>query len=236
MKSTESLAVFAIIATVVCSFIYFIILEKIKGNKNDQSQEQLINRYAWRKISGFLVLGLIPAILAGVVFGFTPWEAGLTFGGSARLWPWIAGASIFFIILNVFNSKNAGLRAMYPELRLKEWDLARLFIAVAGWVLYLTAYEYLFRGILLLSCLDAFGLWPAVTINLALYAALHLPKGMKEAIAAIPFGALICYLTIESRSILPAVFLHSLQAVSNELFCIYRNLDMEYNFFKRIQI
>jgi membrane protease YdiL (CAAX protease family) len=233
MKSSEFIAVFAIAATVTVSFIYFIILEKIKGAKRDTSRSQLIGAYVLRKISGFLLLGMVPAGVAAVFFNITPARAGLILGETAGLWPWIAGASVFFVILNVFNSKNAGLRAIYPELRLKEWDLAGLSVAVAGWILYLTAYEYLFRGILLFSCLDAFGLWPAVTINLALYSALHLPKGLKEAIAAIPFGALICYLTMESQSILPAIFIHSLQAVTIELFCIYRNPDMHFNLIKK---
>jgi membrane protease YdiL (CAAX protease family) len=45
----------------------------------------------------------------------------------------------------------------------------------------------------------------------------------------VPFGALICYLTIESGSILPAILLHVLQAVSCELFCIYRNPEMKFH-------
>jgi membrane protease YdiL (CAAX protease family) len=229
MKTAESIAVFSIAATLVFSFIYFIILEKLKGDKKDETRLNLINRYIIRKSSGFLILGVIPALAAFIFFNVSPEQAGLRTGETFRLWPWIAGASVFFITLNFFNSKNAGLRSMYPELRLKNWTAPGLAIAIGGWILYLAAYEYLFRGLLLQSCIEAFGLWPAVAVNLALYAALHLPKGMKEAIAAIPFGALICYLTIESGSILPAIFLHVLQAVSCELFCIYHNPEMKFH-------
>lgn len=233
MKSSEPLAIFAITAVVITSFIYFIILEKIKRARNNKTRAQLTVAYVLRKMSGFVLFGLIPAVTAGVFFNFTPADAGLILRDTFRLWPWIAGASMFFILLNIFNSKNIELRMMYPEYRLKEWDLTGLVISTGGWILYLTAYEYLFRGLLLFSCLEAFGLWPAIVINLALYASLHLPKGMKEATAAIPFGALICYLTIESHSIVPAVFIHSLQAISIELFCIYRNPEMKFNFFKK---
>lgn len=233
MKTAESIAIFAIAATVISSFIYFLILERMKTDKKEKTRLHLINRYLWRKISGLLILGVIPALAAGIFFRVNPGQAGLILGGTLKLWPWITGSSLFFITLNIFNSRNADLRAMYPELRLKDWTLTGLAIATGGWILYLAAYEYLFRGLLLLSCLEAFGLWPAITINLALYAALHLPKGMKEAIAAIPFGALICYLTIESQSILPAILLHSVQAVSCEIFCIWRNPEMQFHFHKR---
>jgi membrane protease YdiL (CAAX protease family) len=85
---------------------------------------------------------------------------------------------------------------------------------------------------LLFSCYEAFGAWPAVAINLTLYFALHLPKGMKEAVATIPFGALICYLTLESQSILPAIFIHAIQAISCETACIWRNPEMKFKFIK----
>ena len=227
MKTSESIAMFAITTTVLVSFIYFIFLDKIKKANNCNSRSRIIFLYALRKITGFLLLGLVPATMVYLFFSFTPGNAGFFCVKTASLWLYISGASLFFITLNIFNSKNVGLRAMYPELRLMEWNITALAISIGGWVLYLTAYEYLFRGILLLSCIEAFGLWPAVTINLALYAALHLPKGMKEAIAAIPFGALLCYLTIESHSLIPAVFIHSVQAISCELFCIWRNPNMK---------
>ncbi len=229
MKTPESLAVFTIAATVVSSFIYFLLLDWLKKDKKEKTESKLINRYLFRKISGFIILGLIPGVVAGIFFSTGPAQAGMVMGKTLNLWPWIIGASLFFIALNFFNSKNADLRAMYPELRLKQWTFSGLSIAIAGWILYLSAYEYLFRGLLLFSCIEACGLWLAAAINIALYAALHLPKGMKEAIAAIPFGALICYLTIETGSIIPAIFIHSLQAVSCELFCIYRNPDMSFN-------
>ncbi len=233
MKTTETFAVFAIAATLVSSFIYFLVLERIKADTREKTRTRLINLFVLRKLSGFIILGLVPDVIAALFFGFSMKNAGLVLGGTLALWPWLLGASAFFITLNFFNSKNPDIRAMYPELRLKAWDRNGLAIAISGWVLYLSAYEYLFRGILLFACLETCGVWLAVTINLALYAALHLPKGMKEAIAAIPFGALICYLTIESGSIIPAIFLHSLQAVSAELFCIYRNPEMEFHLSKR---
>jgi membrane protease YdiL (CAAX protease family) len=235
MNTPAQQAVFAIAATVISSFIYFLLLDVIKADKKEKTGSRLINLFLLRKIGGMLVLGIIPAIIAVFFFNLTPDKTGLAPGQLSSIWPWIAGACAVIITLNVFNAKNPGIRAIYPELRLVEWKTGHLAIAIGGWIIYLAAYEYLFRGLLLFTCLEAWGMWPAVVINLALYAALHLPKGMKEAIAAIPFGALICYLTIKSGSILPAIFIHSLQAVSVEMFCIYRNPEMKFHLSKRNQ-
>jgi membrane protease YdiL (CAAX protease family) len=233
MNTNESYAVFAIASTLITSFIYFLILDKMKAAKREKTRARIISLYTWRKISGFLLLGALPAITALVFFKADLFQAGVSLGSTGHLWPWIAGASVLFISLNFLNnSKDQNLRAVYPELRLSEWDPGRLSILAGGWVLYFIGYEFLFRGLLLFSCYNAFGYWPAIVINLALYSALHLPKGLKEATVAIPFGLLLCYLTIESHSILPAIIIHSAQAISFDLCCIYRNQEMNINLFK----
>ncbi len=227
MNQFESLAVFGIASTVLLSFLYFLILESLKIHQKADTSG-LISLFTRRKVVGFALFGVIPAVMVRIIFLQDPLRFGLTWGNTGRMWPWIAIAAAFFILLNLFNSKNRDIRAVYPEMRLEDWNLARIGIGAGGWLIYLAGYEYLFRGLLLLGCHEAFGLWPAVSINLALYSALHLPKGLKEAVAALPFGALICYLTIESQSIVPAVIIHSLQAISCELFCIMRNHEMKF--------
>lgn len=228
MDINESIAVFAVAATVILSFIYFLVLEKLKSGRYEPDRIILISRYIWRKASGFFILGGIPAILSWIFFKGNVRMADLVNGISLSHWTWITCASVLLILLNRISSRNTGLQDRYPEMRIREWGIAEISLDAGGWVLYLGGYEFLFRGLLLFSCLNAFGLWPAVVINLALYSTLHLSKGMKESIAAIPFGALLCYLTLESNSILPAIFLHAVQAISCDIFCIIRNPEMRF--------
>lgn len=226
MNTIEIQAIFGIASTVIMSYLYFFIQDRIKSGHKPGNDNWAKRIFLWRKVSGLILLGFIPAVMALVFFQITPVQAGFTSVGSIKVWIWMVLASLFFITLNIFNSKNAALRESYPELRLTKWGVVSITLAASGWLLYLAGYEYLFRGLLLSSCYHYLGYWPAIVINLALYSALHLPKGMKEAVAAIPFGLLLCYLTIESQSILPAVILHAVQAVSCEIFCIYRNPNM----------
>ena len=230
MDTNQQQAVFAITATVLASFIYFLLLDWMKSSGEGKKETILRRFYAVRKTTGFLLLGLIPGIVAWRMYGTGPSEAGLTWAFTSDIWIWVIAAVVFFTLMNLVNSRKEGIYAVYPEMRLKHWGYGDLFLSGSGWVLYLAGYEYLFRGLLLFSCYDAFGLWPAVVINLALYSALHLPKGMKEAIAAIPFGALLCYLTIESQSILAAIVIHAVQAISCEILCIWKNPEMNYKF------
>jgi len=230
MKTTEPLAIFAIAVTVIASYLYFPVLGWINSVKTEMTADNRVKYYLIRKLSGFIILGLMPASLCFFIFDFLPFQEENVSRNSWPLWALVIGVSVLLILLNQINSKSGDLQAMYPEMRLNKWNLSSLSIAAGGWILYLSGYEYLFRGILLSGCMNAFGMWPAIVINLALYSALHLPKGFKEAVAAIPFGALLCYLTIETGSILPAIFIHSVQAISTEISCIYRNQEMSFSF------
>jgi membrane protease YdiL (CAAX protease family) len=229
MNSIESIAVFAIASTFILSFSYFLILEKLEDKAGSTVRARIVSRYIWRKLSGFILFGLITVVLAVLIFKIRPSDYGVTMGSSLEFWPWLLIASVFFILLNFFNSRNPELREKYPEMRLQTWNFPMILLAAAGWVIYLAGYEFLFRGLLLFGCYNAFGYWPAIVINLALYSALHLPKGLKEATATIPFGILICYLTLETHSIYPAILIHSLQAVSCEITCLWRNPEMKFN-------
>jgi len=225
----EQNAIFAIISLMIVSFTYFFILELIKRDKREKTKSRMIFLYIVRKLSGFLLLGVIPVSVGWIFLRIDSLHLQMDMAAGAGLFLLMTGASLLFILLNFFNSKNKELQSVYPELHINGWNIQMIIISSVGWVVYLVGYEALFRGLVLFTCLDAFGLWPAVVINLALYSALHLPKGMKEAVGAIPFGALLCYLTIETGSIFPAIFLHSIQAISCEIFCIYRNPEMNFH-------
>lgn len=232
MKTIEQIAIFSIVIVVIASYLYYQILGKINSVKIEGIKYILVRLYISGKLTGFLLLGLIPAFLALMFFDFQPWHQTRMFTHSGYWWIWALIVSVLLIVLNLINSKSQDLRTFYPELHIQQWTPGSLGIASAGWIIYLAGYEYLFRGILLSSCITAFGVWPAIVINLALYSSLHLFKGLKEAAAAIPFGAFLCYITIESQSILPAILLHSIQAISCEIACIYRNKEMSFSFNK----
>ena len=229
MNPGETIAVFGIAITLFMSILFFILLSRVKPDMTRLLPCPLMVLFLARKTTGFLLFGVIPAGALTVFLKEDVSDYGLLWGNMPALWLWVAGISVVLIALNVFNSRNAAIRDLYPELRLSSWKLGTLLLSISGWTLYLAGYEFMFRGLLLFACYKAFGLWPAIIINLALYSVLHLHKGQKEAIAAIPFGAVLCYLSIESGSIFPAIILHIIQAVSCEIACLTRNPQMNFS-------
>ncbi|GAI37228.1 unnamed protein product, partial [marine sediment metagenome] len=71
------------------------------------------------------------------------------------------------------------------------------------------------------------GVWPAIAVNTSIYACTHIPKGFKEAIGAIPFGIILCIITLITGNIWVAFFIHVLLALSNDYFALYHNPEMK---------
>lgn len=83
--------------------------------------------------------------------------------------------------------------------------------------LYMIFYEIVMRGYVLGYLLGKLPVVAAVGVNVLIYALMHLYKDRREALMSIPLGIGLCYLTIYSGSVWPAVWFHTLMALIFEL-------------------
>jgi membrane protease YdiL (CAAX protease family) len=93
----------------------------------------------------------------------------------------------------------------------------------------MTAYEILFRGILLFGTLPLLGAPAAILLNMSLYSLTHIPKGLKETLGALPVGFLFCAITLYTGTIWIALLVHGMLAVANDLFALYFHSEMGYS-------
>ena len=194
--------------------------EKIKKrfyDKYDHDQASLKHIF-FTKYFGFISMGILPTILCLVFLPkLTLADLGLTFIYKTAQFSifWILGLSILIIPLVYFSAKKPKNLVNYPQIRAKVWTKKMVFINALGWFLYLFGYEFLFRGILLIPLIEPLGMWPAIAINIALYSATHIPKGLDETVGAIPLGFVLCLLTISSGTIWIAFIVHVVMAWTN---------------------
>ena len=87
---------------------------------------------------------------------------------------------------------------------------------------FLFVYELWFRGFLLFDSINWVGIPAAVAINVFLYVLVHLFNSKKEILACIPFGILVCLLSIFFNAAWPAIILHIGFSLAYEL-NIYRS-------------
>ena len=141
---------------------------------------------------------------------------------------------MFILILLIVLTASLSVRKpdvmeRVPRLRLEEWNIFYILTSITGWGIYLLGYEFIFRQLLLFTWAEAFGIVPAITVNLVLYAVFHLPAGWKETVGSIPFGLVLCLISLYTGSFWMAFLLHWTLSVSSEMFSIYYNPEMKFN-------
>lgn len=212
-----------ILSTFFFSAYWFIFAsEKIKKYFHNKYSGDIgtIKHVLFTKYAGFTIMGVIPAItFMFIAPQYSLSDFGLSFSKGTNLITlyWCLGLCIPIIMMNYFNSRREKTFSMYPQIRAKEWDRKLILKYSLGWCAYLFGYEFLFRGILFIPLVDSLGVWTAIAINIALYSATHIPKGLDETVGAAPLGLVLCLITLQTGTIWVAFIVHVALALSNSL-------------------
>ncbi len=222
--------IIAIAVTAVAFLLYYLIT--VSGPLNNRLQRLFsketasIRKILLHRLAGAVLFGLIPVLVILFVFRMPVSNFGSNTDYLAESIIWWIPAALLVVVINYYTARNDNHLAQYPQIRVKQWNSGLISLSAISWITYLAGYEFMFRGFLLFSCLESFGYWPAIIINITVYSLVHLPKGHRETIASIFFGFILSYLTIELGSIWFALFIHITLALSNEWFSIAFHPEM----------
>jgi membrane protease YdiL (CAAX protease family) len=117
-------------------------------------------------------------------------------------------------------ARSPGLLGYYPEMRINKWSLSLIAVNTASWVVYLAAYELLFRGILLFPLIAPFGVWPAIFVTDAYYTLAHLRKHPIECSLVAPGGIMFGLWAVYTGSLLGPFIAHVMIAAGTEILAI----------------
>jgi len=163
---------------------------------------------------------------------------GLTYYHLINNWHLIAIiAFVIVTILYLRHKTNPGHSTL--QIKASQWTVNLFLLNILGWSCYLFAYEFLFRGILLFECYERFGIWVAIAINITIYSAIHMVNGKDQAIGALLFGGVACYLTLTRGTILIPFFMHITLSGFSDYFSIRMNPDngfVKYNNIKSTEL
>lgn len=220
----------AIAVTVLVLLVYYLItISKAINNRLQQvfSKEIFpVRKILLHRLSGAVLFGLIPALVILFVFRMHVNNFGSNTENLAKSIIWWTPAALLVVVLNNFASRDLNHLSQYPQIRVSQWNSGLITLSALSWIAYLAGYEFLFRGFLLFSCLESFGYWPAIIINICLYSLSHLPKGYKETIGSIFLGFILSYVTLSLGSIWFALLVHITLALSGEWFSIKFHPEM----------
>ena len=178
------------------------------------------------KIWGFTTMGIIPAWVLGSQWGWSLEEMGVAWPSHISTEVWMAWFALMVstLVLSMVAGKEGAKN--YPQIRATSWSLSTMVWSGLGWTIYLSAYEFMFRGFLLFPMASVIGMWPAVAVSTMLYSVTHFHKGKGETLWCLPVGVLTCWMTVETGSLLLTVVGHVLVSWFNTAYHVRRNPDM----------
>lgn len=228
-----------LIALIMYVFLYltyyfasdFAIIKKYSSRFNE-SEENLEKSVYLRRIIGFILLGIIPLIIALFFFdeNLGAYGLGLPAGKFWILWFLIPTGLI--TVGSIFRSNKTIDSTYYPEVRKEIWTRKRLALNIIFWTLYLLGYEFALRGVIFFTSVYAWGLWPAIIINSVIYSLIHIFKGKQEAFGAFFLGILFCLITFYTNSFWFAFIDHVILAVINDVKAVQSSTSMRFQFRK----
>lgn len=226
ISSSEASAIVAL-GLVLFGYVgYYFSAKNDAGEMESRSTREVITM----RYMGFLWMGVFPflSILVLIVLSdFTFADYGLKWAFPKECFYWIIGFAAVLIPMNYFNAKSSANLKIYPQIRESIWNRALQRKEYFTWFLYLLGYEWLFRGVLFFGSRDIMEFWPALVINTALYSLVHIPKGLKETLASIPLGILLCIMVERTGVFYAAVIIHFIQAASSSFFSLRAHPEMQ---------
>lgn len=185
-----------------------------------------IRKVMIRRLLAVALFGGGPLGIVLAVYRDSPARYGFS---SDHLWTgilWGIPLALVGVCLSYFGAGSKQNLEMYLQIRIGQWNARLLFLSALSWIAYLFAYEFMFRGFLLFSCLETFGYWPSIAINSGIYALVHVSKGPREAFGSVFFGFGLCLLSLYLGSIWAALFVHISMALSHEWFSLSLHTGM----------
>jgi membrane protease YdiL (CAAX protease family) len=149
-------------------------------------------------------------------FGFAKKEwllLGAPHGAQVAVLLCILGGAAFAVSL---TAATQAVRKLKPGYGITSAAETYLFLRA----LFLIFYEFFFRAILLNYCMALMDVPLAVVINVLLYVAAHLFSTRQELFGSLPFGILLCGVTLYTNSIWPAVLLHLLLGMPYDMYLL----------------
>lgn len=188
-----------------------------------------VNRIFRRRIIGAIIYGVIPAFIilcTGLINRPHLSDLNIFFQWNHKVSMWLLVLIPIVVISAWISTKKTSNLEQFPEVRVRFWR-PRIFVwSAIWWILYLTAYEFFYRGVLFQSLRFQLPDNLALIACTAIYSLAHYYKRNRVSFLSIIYGALSCYMVLDTGSILPGLIIHIVNALSIEWLSIRHHPEM----------
>ena len=188
-----------------------------------------VNRIFRRRIIGAIIYGLIPLFVVtctGLLNRPHLSDLNIFFTWNHKVTMWVLVLIPVVVISSLMSTKKTSSLEQFPEVRVRFWRPGIFVWSAVWWIVYLTAYEFFYRGLLFQSLRFHLNEVLAIIAATAIYALAHYFKRNRVSFFSILYGALSCYMVLDTGSIVPGLVLHIVNALTIEWLSIRYHPEM----------
>ncbi|MGM5469577.1 CPBP family intramembrane glutamic endopeptidase [Flavobacteriaceae bacterium LMO-SS05] len=129
----------------------------------------------------------------------------------------------FFVVvfLSAYISNISIKKQMLKATHVSGYNLSNAWVYFSIRFVFLLAYEFFFRGILLYKFLEHTTFFMAMLYSTLLYVCIHLFDSKKEILGTIPFGVVLCFFAFYTNSVWYVFFIHIALSAVYEISMFY---------------
>jgi CAAX protease family protein len=166
----------------------------------------------------FGILAVLPAILVVRVFGDRLRDYGLGLGDVRYgLRATLLTAPFFLVPTAIGGLRMPQMAAVYPLSRAALASTTHFVAYEALYLVFYLAWEFHFRGFILLGAEKALGAWPAIGLSVVTTGLMHLVKPTGEFYSSVFAGVVWGWIVVRTRSILWPLLMHYAVGVTNDV-------------------
>lgn len=168
-------------------------------------------------LAGIIVFGIVPYVILNPSF------KRILLGTAI---PDLPGSMLLFFLLILISMM--GFRAS-RHISIRGESKPGEYKKVISWyfmirILFLVAYEFFFRGVILFEGIKWIGVFPSILFSTGLTILIHVFTNKKERWGCIPFGIILCSCCLVFNAVWPAIVLHLALSLSYEIPPVYHFL------------
>ncbi len=155
-----------------------------------------------------LLFFVVPLAVTLLFFTGSPRDYGLC-PGKVKTGLILAAGGVFLSFLTTYLSVrySSQIQKHYGQAVVTAPAIIRVFLYMTGW-------EFLFRGYLLFGLKERWGPWRANIVQTILFTLIHIGKPPLETVSCLVSGLLFGYVSLKSESFWPMVIIHSAIMIS----------------------
>jgi membrane protease YdiL (CAAX protease family) len=169
-----------------------------------------------------VLLAVLPVLAARRLTGLTWREMGLGVGEWREGLRWLLLGIPLAVAAGWLGSRSPAIRAVYPLDPTLTPDLAGFAPYALVQLLYIGAWEVLFRGVLLFGLRGQTGAGTANAVQTGLSVAAHFGRALEETGAALVAGPLFGWIALRTQSVWYLAIVHWVVGVSQDWFIVVR--------------